>query len=113
MSSEITFDDFMKVDLRVGRVVRVEDFPKARRPAFKLWIDFGPELGEKKTSAQITDHYDKASLLGRQVVAVVNFPPKQVADFMSEVLVLGAIQADHSVVLLHPDQEVPEGLRIA
>lgn len=111
--SHISFDDFLKVEMRVGRVTRVEDFPKARVPAFKLWIDFGPELGEKKTSAQITDHYSKEDLLERLVVAVVNFPPKQVADFMSEVLILGAINPDQSVVLLHPGQDVAPGLRIA
>ena len=108
----IVFDDFLKVDVRVGRIVRVEDFPKARKPAYKLWVDFGPALGERKTSAQVTEHYEKDELLGRQVVAVVNFPPKQVADFMSEVLVLGVPDAAGNVVLLHPDQEVPLGGRL-
>ena len=108
----IRFDDFLKVDVRVGRIVRVEDFPKARTPAYKLWIDFGPELGERKTSAQLTQRYRKDELPGRLVVAVVNFPPKQVADFMSEVLVLGVPDADGAVVLLHPGHDVPLGGRL-
>ena len=108
----IGFDDFLKVDVRVGRIVRVEDFPKARKPAYKLWVDFGPELGERKTSAQVTVHHAKDELVGRQVVAVVNFPPKQVADFMSEVLVLGVPDAEGEVVLLHPATEVPLGGRL-
>jgi tRNA-binding protein len=108
----ITFDEFLKVDVRVGRIVRVEDFPKARKPAYKLWVDFGPALGERKTSAQLTRHYTPEQLQGRQVVAVVNFPPRQVADFMSEVLVLGVPDADGEVVLLHPSAEVPLGGRL-
>lgn len=108
----IGFGDFLKVDVRVGRILRVEDFPKARTPACKLWIDFGPEIGERKTSAQLTRHYSPEALLGRLVVAVVNFPPKQVADFMSEVLVLGVPDADGEVVLLSPDQDVPLGGRL-
>ena len=108
----IGFDDFLKVDVRVGRIVRVEDFPKARKPAYKLWVDFGPELGQRKTSAQVTRHYAKADLVGRLVVAVVNFPPKQVADFMSEVLVLGVPDAEGAVVLLHPSTDVPLGGRL-
>jgi tRNA-binding protein len=90
----------------------VEDFPKARKPAYKLWVDFGPALGERKTSAQLTRHYTPEQLQGRQVVAVVNFPPRQVADFMSEVLVLGVPDADGEVVLLHPSSEVPLGGRL-
>ena len=108
----ISFDDFMKVDIRVGRVTRVEDFPAARKPAYKLWIDFGP-LGIKKSSAQLTRLYQKEDLLDRLVAAVVNFPPRQVADFMSEVLVLGAIGEDNEVILLQPDRSVSLGLKIA
>ncbi len=110
--STLSFDEFLKVDIRVGRIVRVEDFPKARKPAYKLWVDFGPELGERKTSAQVTRHYTPQTLLGRQVVAVVNFPPKQVGKFMSEVLVLGVPDADGEVVLLQPSHEVPLGGRM-
>ena len=108
----ITFDDFVKVDIRVGRVLRVEDFPKARKPAYKLWIDFG-ELGIKKTSAQITRVYRLENLQDRYVIAVVNFTPKQVADFTSEVLVLGAMLDNDEVVLLQSDRPVPLGSRIA
>ena len=108
----LSFDDFLKVDVRVGRIVRVEDFPKARKPSYKLWVDFGPELGQRKTSAQVTRHYAKADLVGRLLVAVVNFPPKQVADFMSEVLVLGVPDAEGAVVLLHPSTDVPLGGRL-
>ncbi len=110
----ITFDDFLKVDIRVGRIVRVEDFPKARKPALKLWIDFGPALGERKTSAQVA-HTPREALLGRLVVAVVNFPPRQVADFLSEVLLLGVPSAEGAagqVVLLHPERDVPLGGRM-
>jgi len=106
--NEITFDQFEAVEIRVGRILRAEDFPKARKPAYKLWIDFG-ELGERKTSAQLTRHYTPETLVGRQVLAVVNFPPRQIADFMSEVLVLGVPDADGEVVLIHPDQDVPLG----
>lgn len=110
--STLTFDEFLKVDIRVGRISRVEEFPKARKPAYKLWIDLGPDIGEKKTSAQLTRHYSPADLLDRQVVAVVNFSPRQVADFMSEVLLLGVPDAEGEVVLLSPDQEVPLGGRM-
>lgn len=108
----ITYDDFAKVDIRVGRIVQVDDFPKARKPAFKLRIDFG-ELGVKTSSAQITTHYRKEDLRQRLVIAVVNFPPRQIADFFSEVLTLGVIQAEGDVVLVGPDRDVPLGLRIA
>ncbi|WP_299141680.1 tRNA-binding protein [uncultured Tateyamaria sp.] len=110
--AEISFDDFMKVDVRVGRVVRAEPFPEARKPAIKMWIDFGDELGEKKTSAQVTVHYDPAGLVGQQVMAVVNFPPRQIGPFMSEVLVLGFPDADGAIVLARPDKDVPVGGRL-
>lgn len=111
--AQITIDDFEKVDIRVGQIMRVEDFPKARKPAFKLWIDFGPQLGVKQSSAQLTVRYHKEELLNRWVVAVVNFPPRKVADFASEVLVLGAMVSDTDVVLLHPDHPVALGTPIA
>ncbi len=110
--AEITFDDFLKVDIRVGRVTRAEPYPEARKPALKMWIDFGAELGEKKTSAQITAHYTPDGLIGRQVVAVVNFPPRQIGKFMSEVLVLGLSDGSGEIVLLGPDREVPDGERV-
>lgn len=110
--TEISFDDFMKVDIRVGRIVRAEPFPEARKPAIKLWVDFGPEIGERKSSAQLTAHYTPESLIGRQVMGVVNFPPRQIGPVMSEVLVLGAFDADEGVVLIAPDKEVPEGQRM-
>jgi tRNA-binding protein len=108
----LSFDDFLKVDIRVGQVVRAEPFPEARKPAIKLWIDFGAELGEKKTSAQITAHYDPETLPGRRVLAVVNFPPRQIGKFMSEVLVLGVPDENDQVVLLKPDLDVPLGARM-
>ncbi|MCA0871229.1 tRNA-binding protein [Seohaeicola saemankumensis] len=110
--SEISFDDFLKVDIRVGRVVRAEPFPEARKPAIKLWVDYGAEIGEKKSSAQITRHYEPEQLIGKQVLAVVNFPPRQIGKFMSEALVLGIPDADGEVVLLTPDLQVPEGGRM-
>ncbi len=114
MSSEqISFDDFLKVDIRVGIVIRAENYPEARKPALKLWIDFGDEIGEKKTSAQITDHYVPGKLIGRQVMAVVNFPPRQIGKFMSEVLVLGFADAQGAIVLAGPDQPVPIGTRMS
>ncbi|MFW2544349.1 tRNA-binding protein [Primorskyibacter sp. 2E107] len=110
--AEISFDDFLKVDIRVGTVTRAEPFPEARKPAIRLWIDFGPELGEKKSSAQITAHYMPEALIGKQVMAVVNFPPRQIGPVMSEVLVLGAMDSDNAVVLISPDQTVPSGARM-
>ena len=108
----IDFDHFIAVDMRVGRITAVEPFPEARKPAWKLTIDFGPEIGVKRSSAQIT-HYSAEELQGRQVVGVVNFPPRQIGPFMSEVLVLGAMDAEQGVILLAPDREVAEGDRIA
>jgi len=110
--TEITFDDFLKVDIRVGTVLRAEPYPEARKPAIKLWIDFGGEIGEKKTSAQITAHYTPEALVGRQVMAVVNFPPRQIGKFMSEVLVLGLPDDAGDVVLVGPDQTVSDGGRL-
>ena len=109
---KITFDDFLKVDIRVGEVVRAEPYPEARKPAIKLWVDFGAELGEKKSSAQITKHYDPEGLIGKRVMAVVNFPPRQIGKFMSEVLVLGVSDETDGIVLLSPDQDVPLGGRM-
>ncbi len=108
----ITYDDFLNVDIRAGRVVRAEPFPEARKPAIKLWIDFGPEIGEKKSSAQITVHYTPEELVGRLVMAVVNFPPRQIGPFMSEVLVLGFSDADGAIVLARPDKDVAPGERM-
>ena len=110
--SEITFDDFMKVDIRVGQITRAEPFPEARKPAIKLWVDFGEALGEKKSSAQITRHYTPEDLPGKRVMAVVNFPPRQIGPVMSEVLVLGVPDDAGEVVLLVPDKDVPIGGRL-
>ncbi|MCA0929130.1 tRNA-binding protein [Ruegeria profundi] len=109
---EITFDDFLKVDIRVGEVTRAEPYPEARKPAIKMWIDFGDEIGERKTSAQVTAHYDPQTLVGKQVMAVVNFSPRQIGRFMSEVLVLGLPDENGEVVLIGPDGEVPIGGRM-
>ena len=109
---EISFDDFLKVDIRVGEVIAAEPFPEARKPAIKLRIDFGPEIGVKKSSAQIVKNHPVESLVGRQVLAVVNFPPRQIGPFMSEVLTLGVPDADGEVMLLGPDRPVPIGGRL-
>ena len=109
MSGQITFDDFEKVDIRIGTIIGVEPFPEARKPAFKLKIDFGPAIGIKKSSAQITKHYTIEQLMGRQVAAVLNFPPRQIGPFMSEVLTLGFPDAEGGVVLIGPSIVVPNG----
>ncbi len=110
----IPWNDFAKVDMRVGTIVDVQAFPKARKPAYQLLIDFGEEIGHKKSSAQITERYSMEDLLGKQVVAVVNFPPKQIANFMSECLVLGAVGEDASdVIILQPQQDTPNGWKIS
>ena len=110
--TEISFDDFMKVDIRVGKVVDAQPYPEARKPAIKLWVDFGGELGVKKSSAQITKHYTPEAIIGRRVVAVTNFPPRQIGKFMSEILVLGVPDDEGEVVLLKPDLDVPIGGRM-
>lgn len=112
MTDTVTFDDFMKVDIRVGRIVKAEVFPEARKPAFKLQIDFGPEIGIKKSSAQITKHYTIQDLEGRKVAAVVNFPPRQIGPVKSEVLTLGFPDADGEVVLVGVDRDLPLGGRL-
>ena len=109
---EISFDDFLKVDIRKGTVVDAQPYPEARKPALKLWVDYGPEIGVKKSSAQITRHYDPESLIGKQVLGVVNFPPRQIGKFMSEALVLGLPDEDGEVVLITPDKSVPDGGRM-
>ena len=108
----IRYDDFENVDIRVGTIRRAEPFTEANRPAIKLWVDFGPVIGEKKTSAQITRYYQPGALIGRQVAAVVNFPPKQIGTFMSEILVLGFPDEDDEVVLIAPDRPVPDGAKL-
>jgi tRNA-binding protein len=107
----ISWEDFEKINIRTGKIVEVNDFPKARKPAYKLTIDFGP-LGLKQSSAQITKHYTKEQLMGQQIIAVVNFPPKQIADFMSECLVLGVYDENNDVILLHPQKAVNNGSKI-
>jgi len=109
---ELSWDDFEKVDMRTGTIIDVSDFPKARKPAYRLTIDFGTEIGVKKSSAQITAHYTKEDLLQRQVIAVVNFPPKQIADFISECLVLGVYDENKDVILLKPDKPAGNGFKI-
>ena len=110
--TDLSFDDFLKVDIRVGQIVRAEPYPEARKPAIKVWVDFGPDIGEKKSSAHITKHYAPEDLPGQKVLAVVNFPPRQIGKFMSEVLVLGVPDEDGEVVLLTPDKDVPIGGRM-
>ncbi|MFN4147506.1 MAG: tRNA-binding protein [Runella sp.] len=112
-SSTITWQDFEKVELRAGTIVQVEDFPKARKPAYKLWVDLGAEIGIKKSSAQLTKRYTKDQLLGRQVICVTNFAPRQVADFMSEVLITGFILEEGEVILAQIESPVPNGTRLA
>ena len=112
MTETIDFDDFLKVDVRVGTVVQAEPYPEARKPAIKLWVDFGDDIGTRKTSAQITANYDHASLVGKQVLAVVNFPPRQIGKFMSEVLVLGLPDETGEISLIGPDGSVPNGGRL-
>ena len=111
-SPPIVFDDFMKVDIRIGTILAAEPFPEARKPAIKMRIDFGPDVGEKKSSAQITVHYTPDELVGRKVMAVVNFPPRQIGKFMSEVLVLGYMDTEGAIVLAVPDKDVPDGARL-
>ncbi len=108
----LSFEDFLKVDIRAGTIIGAEPYPQARRPAYKLWLNFGAEIGERKTSAQLTGNYSCTDLLGRQVAAVVNFPAKQIGTFMSEVLVLGFPGEDGEVVLIAPDQTVANGARL-
>ena len=111
-SDPISFDDFLRVDIRMGTIVEVEPFPEARKPAFKLKIDFGPAIGVKKSSAQIVDRYALEELAGRQVAAVVNFPPRQIGKYMSEVLTLGFADEEGAVILFAPDRKVPDGSRL-
>ena len=110
--SEISFNDFLKVDIRVGTIVRVEPFPEARSPSYKLFVDFGPDIGERKTAAQITEHYTPEDLVGKQVAAVINFPKKQIGSFMSEILVLGFPDDAGAVVLVEPNRKVANGGRL-
>ncbi|MEE9313203.1 MAG: tRNA-binding protein [Rhizobiaceae bacterium] len=112
MAEEVTFDDFLKVDIRIGTVVEAMPFPEARKPAIKMVIDFGDEIGLKKSSAQIIEHYTPDSLIGRQVMAVTNFPPRQIGPFMSEVLTLGLADADGAIVLIGVEKVVPNGERL-
>lgn len=110
--SAISWDDFEKIDIRCGTVIDIKDFPKARNPSYQIWIDFGTELGIKRSSAQVTQYYKQEDLLNKQVIAVINFPPKQIADFFSECLVLGIYDENNHVILLQPEREVKNGQRI-
>lgn len=110
--NQISWDDFERVDLRVGLIVEVKPFPEAKKPAYKIWVDFGDEIGIKKSSAQITDHYSPKQLIGRQIVGVVNFPPRQIGPFLSEVLVTGFFDSAGGVVLATPERQVPIGSRL-
>jgi tRNA-binding protein len=112
VTSSITFDDFLRVDIRVARIIDARPFPAARKPAYQLELDFGPDIGRRRSSAQLTERYQPADLIGRQVLAVVNFPPRQIANFFSEVLVLGVPDPDGNVVLIQPQAEVPLGGRV-
>lgn len=112
MEKTITWEDFEAVELRVGTILRVEDFPEARKPAYKVWVDFGPEIGEKKSSVQITRLYKAEDLVGRQILGVVNFPPKQVGPFMSEFLLTGFVDADNAIVIAVPERPVPNGAKL-
>lgn len=112
MTAQISFDDFLKVDIRAGTVIEAVEFPEARKPAYKLRIDFGPKIGVKRSSAQITVHYQPEALVGRQVAAVVNFPPRQIGPFMSEVLTLGFPDDNGDIVLIEPERAVPNGARM-
>jgi tRNA-binding protein len=114
MSETISFDDFLKVDIRVGTIVDAQPFPEARRPAIKMWVDFGPDIGVKKTSAQITKYYDPQGLIGGQIAGVINFAPRQIGPFMSEFLALGFPdgEEDNGIVLIRPEQKVPNGGRM-
>ncbi len=109
---DISYDDFLKIDIRVGTITHAENYPEARKPAIKLWVDFGPDIGVKKTSAQITHHYNPAGLVSKQVAAVLNFPPKQIGKFRSEILVVGFPDAEGEVVLIEPNRQVPNGGRL-
>ncbi|MCY4006982.1 MAG: tRNA-binding protein [Rhodobacteraceae bacterium] len=110
--AEIGYEDFQKIDIRVGTIVRTEAFPEARKPAVKLWVDFGDPIGSRKSSAQLTANYTRQDLIGRQVLAVVNFPPRQIGKFMSEILVLGVPDSNGEVVLIGPDSPTPDGGRL-
>lgn len=110
--ADLGFDEFLKVDIRAGRVTRAEPYPEARKPAIKLWVDFGADIGERKSSAQITTHYSPEALVGRMVMGVVNFPPRQIGKFMSEVLILGVADGDGEILLIAPDQDVEPGARM-
>ncbi|MCB1537565.1 MAG: tRNA-binding protein [Rhodospirillales bacterium] len=112
MSAQATIDDFLKLDVRVGTVTDVQPFPEARKPAFKVWVDFGPEIGIKKSSVQVTQNYTPETLVGRQVAAVVNFPPRQIGPFLSEILILGFPDENGFVVLVQPSKPVPNGGRL-